>query len=190
MYTLSLLLLSFFFSNGSSRHSRPWPFIQFRNNFSQTVGLLERVISPSQGLYLNTGQHKHRINAYTHQISMPWAGFESAIPASGRAKTVHGLDRAATVTNSTQNNHTRLTENFECDTQSLPSPRRYSSGWALTFWTICLHSFEADSLVFAQFSFYGVTLLASRPTLNLEDKGIPLRLVSIPSPVRHVWLYQ
>jgi hypothetical protein len=25
----------------------------------QTVGLLGRVISPSQGLYLNTGQHKH-----------------------------------------------------------------------------------------------------------------------------------
>jgi hypothetical protein len=27
---------------------------------SQTVGLLGRVISSSQGLYLNTGQHKHR----------------------------------------------------------------------------------------------------------------------------------
>jgi hypothetical protein len=44
-------------------HSRPWPLIQFR---TQTVGLLGRVISPSHGLYLNTGQHKHRINAYTH----------------------------------------------------------------------------------------------------------------------------
>jgi hypothetical protein len=32
----------------------------------QTVGLLGRVISSSQGLYLNTGQHKYRINAYTH----------------------------------------------------------------------------------------------------------------------------
>jgi hypothetical protein len=28
--------------------------------FTQTVGLLGRVVSPSQGLYLNTGQHKHR----------------------------------------------------------------------------------------------------------------------------------
>jgi hypothetical protein len=32
----------------------------------QTVGLLGRVISSSQGLYLNTEQHKHRINAYIH----------------------------------------------------------------------------------------------------------------------------
>jgi hypothetical protein len=42
--------------------------IQFRNHFSQTVGLFGRVISPSQGRYLNTGQHKHRINAYTPNI--------------------------------------------------------------------------------------------------------------------------
>jgi hypothetical protein len=33
--------------------------------FTQTVGLLGRMISPSQGPYLHTGQHKHRINAYT-----------------------------------------------------------------------------------------------------------------------------
>jgi hypothetical protein len=39
--------------------------------FPQTVGLLGRVISPSQGRYLHTGQHKHRINAYTdiHALS-------------------------------------------------------------------------------------------------------------------------
>jgi hypothetical protein len=30
---------------------------------------------------------------------MPWAGFKPTIPASERAKTVHALDRAATVTN-------------------------------------------------------------------------------------------
>jgi hypothetical protein len=47
-------------------HSGPWPLIQFRNPFSQTVGLLGRVISSSQGRYLNTWQHKHRINSYTH----------------------------------------------------------------------------------------------------------------------------
>jgi hypothetical protein len=29
---------------------------------------------------------------------MPWVGFEPTIPASERAKTVHALDRAATVT--------------------------------------------------------------------------------------------
>jgi hypothetical protein len=60
-----------FFSMALPAHSGPWPLIQFRNHFSQTVGLLGRVISPSQGRYLNTGQHKHRINAYTHQTSMP-----------------------------------------------------------------------------------------------------------------------
>jgi hypothetical protein len=37
----------------------------------QIVNLLGRAISPSQGLYLNTGQHKHRINTYTCQTSMP-----------------------------------------------------------------------------------------------------------------------
>jgi hypothetical protein len=47
-------------------HSGPWPLIQFRNHFSQTVGLLGRLISPSQCLYLNTGQHKHRINAHNY----------------------------------------------------------------------------------------------------------------------------
>jgi hypothetical protein len=33
--------------------------------FTQSVGLLGRVIGPSQDLYLNTGQHKHRIT-HTH----------------------------------------------------------------------------------------------------------------------------
>jgi hypothetical protein len=35
------------------------------------VGLLGRVISPSQGRYLHAGQHKHRINTYTdiHTLS-------------------------------------------------------------------------------------------------------------------------
>jgi hypothetical protein len=36
-------------------------------NLKQSVGLLERVISPSQGRCLHTGQHKHRINADRHQ---------------------------------------------------------------------------------------------------------------------------
>jgi hypothetical protein len=41
------------------------------------------------------------------------------------------------------------------------------------------HPSEAD-LVYKQFSFYGVRLLASRPTPNLEDHGIPLRLAPTP----------
>jgi hypothetical protein len=43
----------------------PWPHFSFLI-YSQSVGLLERVISSSQGLCLNTVQHKHRINTYTH----------------------------------------------------------------------------------------------------------------------------
>jgi hypothetical protein len=41
-----------------------WPLVQFRNPFTQTVGLLGRVIGPSQGRCLHTGQHKHRVNAH------------------------------------------------------------------------------------------------------------------------------
>jgi hypothetical protein len=62
------------------------------------AGLLGQVISSSPGLYLNTGQHKHRINTYTYLTSMPFVGFELTIPSSERAKTVHALDRSATVT--------------------------------------------------------------------------------------------
>jgi hypothetical protein len=36
--------------------------------FTQTVGLLGRVINPSQGLYLHTEQHKYRINAHNTDI--------------------------------------------------------------------------------------------------------------------------
>jgi hypothetical protein len=43
-----------------------WPLFQFLNLFTQSVGLLGRGISPSQGRYLHTGQHKHRINAHRH----------------------------------------------------------------------------------------------------------------------------
>jgi hypothetical protein len=91
-----------FFSMLLPAHSGPWPLTQFRNIFSQKVELLRRVISLSQGHYLNTRQHKHRINSYTytHQTSMSWVGFEPTIPASEREKTVHVLDRAVTVTDS------------------------------------------------------------------------------------------
>jgi hypothetical protein len=51
-------------------------------------------MSPSQGRYLHTGQHKQ--NKRT-QTSMSQVGFELTIPVFERAKTVDGLDRAATV---------------------------------------------------------------------------------------------
>jgi hypothetical protein len=41
-------------------------------------------------------------------------------------------------------------------------------------------SSEADYMVPEQFSFYGVRLLVSRQTPNLEDQGIPIRLAPTP----------
>jgi hypothetical protein len=87
-----------FLSMALAAHSGPCLFIQFRNNFLQTVGLLGRVISPSQDLYLNTGQHKHRINSYKHQTSILHVGFEPTIPASEREETVNAPHRATLVT--------------------------------------------------------------------------------------------
>jgi hypothetical protein len=41
----------------------PWPLLQFRNLF------LHRRY-PTQGRYLHTGQHRHRINAYTDILAL------------------------------------------------------------------------------------------------------------------------
>jgi hypothetical protein len=62
--------------------------------YTQVAGLLGRGISPSQGFYLHTGQHKQ--NKVT-QTSIPRAGFEPMTPAFERAKTIHTLDLAAIV---------------------------------------------------------------------------------------------
>jgi hypothetical protein len=40
------------------------PLIQFRTHSSQTVGPLGRVISPTQGRYLHTGQHKKKLRGF------------------------------------------------------------------------------------------------------------------------------
>jgi hypothetical protein len=40
----------------------PWPLFKFLDLLIQSVGLLGWEISPSQGRYLHTEQHKHRIN--------------------------------------------------------------------------------------------------------------------------------
>jgi hypothetical protein len=50
----------------------PGQFFSFVIVFTQSVGLLGRVISPSQGRYLHTGQHKHRINAHTDIHAFEW----------------------------------------------------------------------------------------------------------------------
>jgi hypothetical protein len=50
----------------------------------------------------------------------------------------------------------------------------------LFFCSLIFRSSEADNLVYKQFSFYDVRLLASSSTPNLEDQGIPLRLAPTP----------
>jgi hypothetical protein len=49
----------------------PGPLLEFRNHFYTGGRTLGRVISPSQGRYLHTAQHKHRINTHTeiHALS-------------------------------------------------------------------------------------------------------------------------
>jgi hypothetical protein len=64
----TLRLTKLFFSISLPAQSGPRPLIQFRNYFSQTVGLLGRVISPSQGPYLHTGQHKQNKRIHTPNI--------------------------------------------------------------------------------------------------------------------------
>jgi hypothetical protein len=62
--------------------------------FLQSVGLFGWGISPSQGRYLHTGQHKQ--NKCT-QTSMPKVGFKPTIPVYEGEKRVHDLGRMATV---------------------------------------------------------------------------------------------
>jgi hypothetical protein len=52
-------------------------------SFTQSVGLLGRGIIPSQGRYLHTEQHKHRINAHKHS-SFKW-------DSNSRSKCLSGL---------------------------------------------------------------------------------------------------
>jgi hypothetical protein len=80
----------------------PWPLLHFSIFFfAQTVGLLGRVINPSQGRYLHTEHNTYRAtqtqNKRKHRTSMPWVGFEPTIQAFERVKTVLALDSAVTV---------------------------------------------------------------------------------------------
>jgi hypothetical protein len=49
-----------------------WTLAAFSDSlfYAQSVGLLGRGMSPSQGPYLHTGQHKHRMNAHRHKNIM------------------------------------------------------------------------------------------------------------------------
>jgi hypothetical protein len=64
-----------FFFNGSTALVGPGRYFGFLN-YLRAVGLLGRVISSSQGLYLNTRQHKHR-KAHIHTIKHPYPSRDS-----------------------------------------------------------------------------------------------------------------
>jgi hypothetical protein len=52
--------------------------------FTHKVGLYGQVISPSQGRYLHTGQHKHRINAHANIHALNRIGtHDPSVRASG-----------------------------------------------------------------------------------------------------------
>jgi hypothetical protein len=65
-------------------------------SYTQSVGLLERGISPSQSFYLHTEQHKHRLKARNTDIHA-LSGIQSHDPSVRARESVHALDRAATV---------------------------------------------------------------------------------------------
>jgi hypothetical protein len=79
------------------------PLLEHRADFSVFWSFTDGR-APWTGDQLVTGPlPKHRTTqtqktAHTHQTSMPWVRFEPMITASERTKTVHALDRSATVT--------------------------------------------------------------------------------------------
>jgi hypothetical protein len=86
----------FFLSNSGLGHLHEIVSLQLLYR-GQSVGLLGRVISSSQGLYWYTNTEKYGTQ-HKQQTSMPEAGFEPKITESEWAKTLHASDRSATVT--------------------------------------------------------------------------------------------
>jgi hypothetical protein len=86
---------------GATVNDKSWPvfFFLFLNH-TQSVGLFVWRIRPPQGRYVHTGHHKTQNKR--SQASTPRVGIAPTTPMFGRAKTVHALDRAATVTTWTQ----------------------------------------------------------------------------------------
>jgi hypothetical protein len=67
---------------------RPWPLFSFLI-YTQTLGLLGRGSACRKAAHYTQNKRIQR--------SMPRLGFEPTIPVFELAKTVHALDRAATV---------------------------------------------------------------------------------------------
>jgi hypothetical protein len=79
-------------------HSGPRPLIQFRNHFftdGRTPWTSDQPVARPLPKHRTTQTQNKRA-----KLSCPEWGLKPTIPASERAKTVHALDRAATVTGS------------------------------------------------------------------------------------------
>jgi hypothetical protein len=72
----------------------PLPLFKDSEQYRQSVGPLERGMSPSQGRCLHTEQRKQKKRT---QTAMTLSGIGTHDPAFERAKTVHALDCAAVV---------------------------------------------------------------------------------------------
>jgi hypothetical protein len=83
----------------------PWPLFQFLNPY--TVGRTPWTGDQPVARPLPTHRTTQTQNKRT-QTSMPRVRFEPTIPVFERAKTVHPLDRAATVIGSNNNNNNAL----------------------------------------------------------------------------------
>jgi hypothetical protein len=71
----------------------PWPPFQCLHLHTELVKFHGRGISPAQGRYLHTGQHKQNKRTQTF---IPQVGLEPTIPVFEKAKTFHDSDSAAT----------------------------------------------------------------------------------------------
>jgi hypothetical protein len=92
----------------------PWPLFQLPNLY--TVG--RSPWTGDQPVARQLPAHRTtRTQNKRKQASMPWVGFEPTIPAFERAKTVHALDRAATVIVSLNVNKWNQPSGKICDTQ-------------------------------------------------------------------------
>jgi hypothetical protein len=81
----------------------PWPLFQFLSPVHSRYDSSDGGSASRKACYLHTEQHKE--NKRT-QTSMSQVGFEPTTPAFERAKTVHDLDRVATVIS--RNNYTLI----------------------------------------------------------------------------------
>jgi hypothetical protein len=81
-------------------HSGSWPLIPFRNHFSKTPWMSDQLVErPLPKHRTAQAQNKRIYTPNIHALS-GIRTLEPTIPASERARTVHALDRTATVTGS------------------------------------------------------------------------------------------